>query len=250
MCSPAGVYKKFLLLKAEIFELSGTETWNMAVVEKMLDKLPKTERKLWSQFEEIQTAFVEDLPWKFIRFMIHREINLQSKVVSGGTMNQEQDWRHLSEASMPAPPTLAVAATAVTSWWAGQPGEPARSSPSPCYREGDYIPGTDANSYWSPGTDDDYYAEEDWDSSGVQIAGSPDPYEHDYDHNYDDYRMLAEGTAMEVTASLVLIQPEGNIGWDSRPPGGQQHPWSTPHLRRTCQVRCREKEDHSLADCP
>jgi hypothetical protein len=95
----------------------------MAVVEKMLYKLPKKEKKLWLQFEEIQSAFIEDWPWKFIRFMILREINLQSKVVSGGTMNQEQDRRHLSEASRPAPPTIAVAATAVTSQWAGQPGE-------------------------------------------------------------------------------------------------------------------------------
>jgi hypothetical protein len=154
-------------------------------------------------------------------------------------MNQEQDWRHLSEASRSAPPTLAVAATTVTSRWAGQPGEPARSSPSPCYKEGDYMSGTDANYYWPPGTDDDYYAEEDWASSRVQITGSPDPYEHDYDDNYDDYRMLADDTAAEVTASLVVIQPEGNIGLDGGPPGGQQHPRSTPHLQRVCQVRCR-----------
>jgi hypothetical protein len=145
VCSPAGWYKDFLILKTEIFELYGTETLKMAVVERILEKLPKTERKLWSQFDEIQTAFIEDWPWKFIRFMTHREINLRSKVVSARTMNQKQDWRYLSEASRPAPPTLAVAATTVTSWLAGQPGESAGSSPSPCYREGDYMSGTDAD---------------------------------------------------------------------------------------------------------
>jgi hypothetical protein len=70
---------------------------------------------------------------------------------------------------------------------------------------------------------------------GVQIADSSDSYDYNYD--YDDYRMLAEDTAAEVTALLVVIQPEGNIGWGSQPPGGQQHPRSTPHLQRTCQVR-------------
>jgi hypothetical protein len=98
MCSPAEWYRNFLLLKTEIFELYGTGAWNMAVVEKMLDKLPKSEKKLWLQFEEIQTAFIEDWPWKFIRFMMLKEINLQSKVVSGRPMNQEQDWQHLPEA--------------------------------------------------------------------------------------------------------------------------------------------------------
>jgi hypothetical protein len=116
----------FLLLKTEIFDLYGTGTWNMAVVGKMLDKLPKVERILWLQFEEIRSAFIEDWPWKFIRFMTLREINLQSKVVSGGPMNQTLDWQHLPETSRPAPPTLAVAATAATSRWAGQPGESAR----------------------------------------------------------------------------------------------------------------------------
>jgi hypothetical protein len=62
--------------------------------------------------------------------------------------------------------------------------------------------------------------------------------------------MLAVDPAAEVTVSLVVTQPEGNIGRDSRPPGGQQHPRSAPGLKRVCQVRCREKTDHSLADCP
>jgi hypothetical protein len=116
MCSPVDWYRNFLLLKAEIFDLYGTGTWNMAVVGKMLDKLPKTERILWSQFEELQSAFIEDWPWKFIRFMTLREINLQFKVVSGRPMNHTVDWQHLPETSRPTPPTLAVAATAVTSW--------------------------------------------------------------------------------------------------------------------------------------
>jgi hypothetical protein len=126
--------------------------------------------------------------------------------------------------------------------------------------------GTEEDLYWDPGTNDDFYAEEDWDSSGVQIADSSEPYNYNdydynaYDYDYDDYsyhdeceddfRMLADDPAAEVTASLVMTQPEGCIGRDSRPPGGQQHPKSTPGLKRVCQVRCREKTNHSLADCP
>jgi hypothetical protein len=106
MCSPADWYRNFLLLKAEIFDLYGTGTWNMAVVGKMLDKLPKTERILWSQFEELQSAFIEDWPWKFIRFMTLREINLRFKVVSGRPMNQTLDWQHLPETSRPTPTQL------------------------------------------------------------------------------------------------------------------------------------------------
>jgi hypothetical protein len=182
------------------------------------------------QFEEIQSAFIEDWPWKFIRFMTLREVNLQSKVVSGRPMNQELDWQYLPGTSRPAPPTLAVAVTAVTSRWAGQPGESARSSPVPSYREGSYTSGTEEDLYWDPGTSGDYYAEEDWDSSGVQIADSSDPYDNgdygydDYDYSYDyedDYRMLADDPAAEVTVSLVVTQPEGSIGRDSQLPGGQ-----------------------------
>jgi hypothetical protein len=116
--------------------------------------------------------------------MTLREINLQSKVVSGRPMNQTLDWQHLPETSRPVPPTLAVAATAVTSWWAGQPGESARSSPSSSYKEGSYMSGTEEDPYWDPSTNDDYYAG--WDSSGVQIADSSDSYDYD-DYDYDDY---------------------------------------------------------------
>jgi hypothetical protein len=37
-----------------------------------------------------------------------------------------------------------------------------------------------------PGTNDDFYAEEDWDSSGVQISDSSEPYDYN-DYEYDDY---------------------------------------------------------------
>jgi hypothetical protein len=104
------------------------------------------------------------------------------------------------------------------------------SQPGPRYKEGSYISGTEEDPYWDPGTNDDFYAEEDWDSSGVQIADSSEPYDYD-DYDYDDYsyhdeyeddfRMLADDSAAEVTASLVVTQPEGCNGWDSWPPGGQ-----------------------------
>jgi hypothetical protein len=119
--------------------------------------------------------------------------------------------------------------------------------------------GTVEDPYGDPSANDDFYAEEDWDSSGVQISDSSEPYDcNDYeydDYSYhdeydDDFRMLTDDPAAEVTVSLVVTQPEGSIGRDSRPPGGQQHPKSAPGLRRVCQVRCREKTDHSLADCP
>jgi hypothetical protein len=202
----------------------------MAVEGKILDKIPKTERILWSQFEEIQSAFI-------YLFMTLREINLQSKVVSGRPMNQTLDWQHLPETSRPAPPTLAVAATAVTPRWAGQPGESARSSPSPSYKEGSYMSGTEEDLYWDPSTNDDFYAEEDWDSSGVQIADSSDSYDYDdysyHDEYEDDFRMLADDPAAEVTVSLVVTQPEGSIGWDRRPPSSilSQHLASKEFVR-------------------
>jgi hypothetical protein len=114
--------------------------------------------------------------------------------------------------------------------------------------------GTEEDLYCDPGANDYFYAEEDWDSSGVQISDSSEPYDYDdysyHDEYENDFRMLADDPAAKVAASLVVTQPEGRTGRDSRPPGGQQHPKSTPGLKRVCQVRHREKTDHSLADCP
>jgi hypothetical protein len=44
--------------------------------------------------------------------------------------------------------------------------------------------GTEEDPYWDTSTNDDYYAEEGWDSSRVQIADSSDSYYYD---DYDYY---------------------------------------------------------------
>jgi hypothetical protein len=74
--------------------------------------------------------------------------------------------------------------------------------------------GTEEDPYWDSSTNDDFYAEEDWDSSRVQIADSSDSYNYD-DYDYDDYsyhdeyeddfRMLVDDPAAEVTVSLVVM---------------------------------------------